>query len=197
MARNMPCNRDVLGMAKKTFPKNIGETWDGGHEWDTQLAENAPVVIKQTWIGFMTASGDTPSHLDFLELRTGKLCLEPLPALSFVHSFSALCLLRFFSVKIWTVPSQSHIRSPVMVQDPDVWNKGEYHIPKGPGFPRFHSHNWDTPEDNWATRSLHTWRLHQPRQGDRRRSGTSGKRREGDIAVGFSIFISARSQWTN
>lgn len=78
-------------MAKKTFPKNIGETQDGGHKWDTQLADNAHVIIKQTRIDFMTASGDTPSHLDFLELRTGRLHLTPLPALSLVHSFVVLC----------------------------------------------------------------------------------------------------------
>lgn len=48
MARNMPCNRRVSAMAKKTFPKNIGETRDGGHKWDTQLADNAHVIVKQT-----------------------------------------------------------------------------------------------------------------------------------------------------
>ena len=40
----MPCNREVSVMAKKTFPMNIGETWGGGHRWDTQSADNAHVV---------------------------------------------------------------------------------------------------------------------------------------------------------
>lgn len=78
-------------MAKKAFPMNIRETLGGGHRWDTQLADNAHVIMRQTRANFVTAGADTLSHLGFLELRRGMMCLPPLPALSFVHSFAVLC----------------------------------------------------------------------------------------------------------
>lgn len=91
LAKNMPCNREVSVMAKKAFPMNIGETWGRGQKWDTQLADNAYVVMRQTQINLVTASADTLSHLGFLELRTGRMYLSPLSALSFVHCFAVLC----------------------------------------------------------------------------------------------------------